>query len=344
MSGPGFAVVGADHLHLFSLVDALVEAGAVAVAHVPSGALIDLYTGWQATSRSASFEEILDDDHIQIIVTVGPHHRRAEVAAAVLERGRHVLSAKPGVVDRPGLDRIRAAVAGRTGRPWTVLFSERFENRAISRAVAMARANELGQVVAVQASAPHLLVADGRADWFWSASSSGGILVDLGAHQVDQFLAICGDPDVSGDANLGVRVLESRVGNVAYPEHPEMQDIGLMTLASDKAIGQHRVDYLSPGGLPTWGDVRLSIVGTLATVEVRSNIDLDGAAGPEHLFLVDGQGVKRIDVSGDERSWAREFLADVADDGQRLMTQDHVLAVTELTLLAQENAKQWGAQ
>ena len=46
----GFAVVGADHLHLFTLVGGLVAAGAQPVAHVRSGDLIGGYEGWQPTS------------------------------------------------------------------------------------------------------------------------------------------------------------------------------------------------------------------------------------------------------------------------------------------------------
>ncbi|MGB3409823.1 MAG: Gfo/Idh/MocA family oxidoreductase [Microthrixaceae bacterium] len=334
----GFAVVGADHLHLFSIVAGLVDAGARAVCHTDSGDLIAGYAGWQSDSKAATLDEILLDDDIDLVVTVGVPDERAEVAIAAIEAGKHVLSAKPGVTTRAALTRIRELIADRPGRPWTVLFSERFENRAIARAVDMARAGAVGRVVHVTGTGPHTLAAEQRPDWFWDPVRSGGILVDLASHQADQFLAICGEDKPGG----GVEVAASRVGNVACPDRPGMQDIGSMTLLGAEAVGEHRVDLLSPRGLPTWGDVRLVIVGTDGTIEVRANVDVAGAEGGEHLIITDHEGVRRVDVSGDEIRWAEDLIADMADNGERLMTQDHVLSVCDLTLRAQEAAEPWG--
>jgi predicted dehydrogenase len=284
---------------------------------------------------------VLADDDVDLVVTVGVPADRGAVAIAALEAGKAVLSAKPGVTARADLDRIRELVAGRPGRPWTVLFSERFENRAVARAVAMARAGAVGRVVHVTGTGPHALHADMRPEWFWDPERSGGILVDLASHQVDQFLAICGDP--AAGPHAGVAVDASRVGNVACPDRPAMQDVGSITLVGDGAVGDHRVDLLSPPGLPTWGDVRLTIVGTEGTLEVRANIDVAGEPGGEHLIVTDGEGVRRVDVSADPLPWAEKLLADLADGGERLMTQEHVLAVCDLTIRAQEQARPWGA-
>ena len=117
---------------------------------------------------------------------------------------------------------------------------------------------------------------------------------------------------------------------------------GALTLAGGGVVGEHRVDLLSPAGLATWGDVRLTIVGTEGTLEVRANIDVGGEPGGEHLIVTDGEGVRRVDVSGDSLGWAEDLLADLADGGERLCSQDHVLTVSELTLQAQERARPWG--
>ncbi len=86
-------------------------------------------------------------------------------------------------------------------------------------------------------------------------------------------------------------VAASRVGNVACPDRPSMQDVGSLTLVARGAVGEHRVDLLSPAGLPTWGDVRLTVVGTEGTLEVRANIDVAGEPGGEHLIVTDADGV-----------------------------------------------------
>lgn len=337
----GFAVVGADHLHLFSLAGGLVEAGARAVAHVRSGDLIGGYEAWQPGSDARDLPAILADSDVDVVVTVGVPAERAEVAIAALEAGKAVLSAKPGVTRRADLERIRDLVADRPGRPFTVLFSERYENRAVARAVAMARAGAVGRIVHVTGVGPHALHGDLRPEWFWDPARSGGILVDLASHQVDQFLALCGDPAV--DARAGVSVAASRVGNVACPDRPAMQDVGSLTLVADGVVGEHRVDLLSPPGLPTWGDVRLTVVGTEGTLEVRANIDVAGEPGGEHLIVTDAEGVRRVDVSGDPLPWAQDLRADLGDGGERLCTQAHVLAASDLALEAQERATAWGA-
>lgn len=340
----GFAVVGADHLHLFTLVAGLVGAGARPVAHTGDGDLAAAYESWQPASRTRDLHDVLADPEVDLVVTVGVPAERAAVAVAAMEAGKAVLSAKPGFTTRADLDRIGDLVADRPGRLWTVLFSERFENRAIARAVAMARAGDLGRIVHVTGAGPHALHADDRPGWFWDPERSGGILVDLASHQVDQFLAICGDRvgDRSDGTGTGVQVAAARVGNVACPERPAMQDIGSVTLVGHGVVGEHRVDLLSPPGLPTWGDVRLVVVGTDATAEVRANIDVAGEAGAEHLIVTDSDGVHRLDVSTDPLPWAEHLLADLSDDGERLMTQAHVLAVCDLALRARETARPWG--
>ena len=59
-----------------------------------------------------------------------------------------------------------------------------------------------------------------------------------------------------------------------------------------------RVDWFTPDGLPTWGDGRLTILGTEGTIELRKYVDIAGRPGGDHLFLVDKKGVRHIDCSG----------------------------------------------
>ncbi len=334
-AGPRVAVAGADHLHLFSIVDALVRAGAQAVAHTREGTLVEAYCGWQSDSQEASLAELLADDSIDVIVTVAVPAARAAITVAALRAGKAVVSAKPGVTTPAQLAAVTDALVDRRGRAWTVVFTERFENRAVAEAVRLARAGAVGRVVRVAGSGPHSLYADQRPDWFWDPAAGGGILVDLASHQVDQFLAVLGDPD-------GVEVRAAAIGNVNTPDHPTFQDIGSLTLVAPGAQGEHAVDFLSPAGLGTWGDARLVVTGTAGTLEVRANIDVAGHEGAEHLIHVDADGARRVDLTGTVLDWAADLLADLADDGERLMTQAHVLAVSDLTLRAQEQAVAWG--
>ncbi len=337
MSTGRLALVGADHNHLYEIIDRLVKAGASAVAHTAEGQFVEHYSGWQADSVERTFDDILADDSIDLIVTAAIPNRRADIALAAIAAGKHVISDKPGLTTMAQLDAIRAAVADRPGRPWTVLFTERFENRAINEAVRLAQAGAVGTIVHVVGAGPHTMWAKRRPDWFWDPEATGGILVDIGSHQVDQFLSI------TGSTSADVSIVSSMVGNVASPDHPAMQDIGSMTLASAPGgvVGDHRLDYLTARGLGTWGDCRLTIVGTEGTIEARANVDVAGVEGGEHLIVVDGDSTRRVDISGVVVDWAEQALADLADGGERLMTQQHAIDVTDVCLRAQAAARPW---
>ena len=123
-----FGVIGADHLHLFQMVDRLVTAGAVATAHAPSGGLVDRYARWRTGSEPRSADDIVGDESIELIVIAGIPAERSAVALDALRAGKHVVSDKPGVTTMAQLDEIRSAISERSGRPWTVLFSERCRN------------------------------------------------------------------------------------------------------------------------------------------------------------------------------------------------------------------------
>jgi len=334
------ALVGADHNHLFEIVDRLVKAGAEAVAHTSEGPLIEHYTPWQTDSVERTFDDILADDSIDIVVTAAVPNRRADIALAAIAAGKHVVADKPGLTTMAQLDAIRSAVSDRPGRPWTVLFTERFQNRAINEAVRMARSGAVGRVVHVIGQGPHTMWAKRRPDWFWDPAATGGILVDVGSHQIDQLLSVTG----AGAAD--VTVVASAVGNVSAPDHPGMQDIGSMTLAistpDGPVVGDHRLDYLTRKGLGTWGDCRLMIVGTEGTIEARANVDVAGAEGAEHLIVVDDDGTRRVDIGEVADTWGADLLADVADGGERLMTQQHAIDVTDVCLRAQAAATPWG--
>ena len=336
------AVVGADHQHVFQIVNDLALAGVEAAAHTTSGALIGEYAKWQPGSRESEFHEILFDDTIDIVVVAGVPSERASAAVIALRAGKWVVSDKPGATTIEQLDEIRSAASGHSGRRWTVVFSERLTSQSTKRAVELAQGGAIGNVVHIIGSGPHLLAARHRPAWFWDPVSSGGILADIGSHQVDQFLTIVGPA-----ASELAAVTAAEVGNAANPDHPRMEDIGAMTIVARSATGapargDFRVDYLTAKGLGTWGDVRLKIIGTAGTIESRSNIDIGGAPGADHLFLVDQSAAVRVDVSDVRLDWAALLVADVDDNRERLMPIDHPFRVTELSIKAQMLAGIWG--
>jgi predicted dehydrogenase len=173
-----------------------------------------------------------------------------------------------------------------------------------------------------------------RPDWFYQREKTGGVLTDIASHQCEQFLFFA-------DA-LDAKVVAATVANRANPDKSELQDFGELLLRAGNVTGYVRVDWFTPDGLPTWGDGRLVILGTEGYLELRKYIDVAGAPGIDHLFLVDRKGIKRIDCSATELPYGCQLIADVLNRTETAMPQARCFKAMELALTAQAMAEQGG--
>lgn len=123
------------------------------------------------------------------------------------------------------------------------------------------------------------------------------------------------------------------------PKSPGLQDVGDIHLRAPGATGYIRVDWFTPAGLPTWGDGRLTILGTEGYIELRKYVDIAGRPGADHLFLVDAKGMQHVDCSGVSLPYARQLIADIRNRTETAMSQAHCFKAMELALQAQELAE-----
>ena len=159
-------------------------------------------------------------------------------------------------------------------------------------------------------------------------------ICDIASHQIDQFLFFTGSTDAE--------IVASSVGNFANPGDPGLQDYGEVLLRSDKGQGYIRVDWCTPDALPTWGDGRLTILGTQGTIELRKYVDICGRDGTDHVFLVNGERYEYFDASGETLTYFDRLAADVRDRTETAMGQAHCFKVMELALKAQAQAARLG--
>jgi predicted dehydrogenase len=181
---------------------------------------------------------------------------------------------------------------------------------------------------------PHRLNASTRPAWFFERAKYGGILCDIASHQCDQFLHFTD--------STSAEVVAAQLGNLHHPQYPELEDFGDVMLRGNRGSGYIRVDWFTPAGLPTWGDGRLTILGTEGFIEIRKNVDIGGRSGGNHLFLVDGRETRHIDCSAVELPYGRRLVDDVLDRTETAMTQAHAFLATELALRAQQVATRIG--
>lgn len=327
-----FAAIGLDHRHIFHMVGGLIEAGATCVGFDPATSDERVLAGFRErfpTLMPGNREALLDDPGIDLIACAAIPRDRATIAIRAMEAGKDVMLDKPGVTDFDQLAAVEAAVA-RTGQIFSICFSERFVVPATIIAGKLIADGAIGRVIQTVGLGPHRLNRAIRPGWFFDTSTYGGILTDIASHQIDQFLHFTGSRDA--------QIVTSAVGHFGADDLPDFEDFGEILLRSDRAGGYIRCDWFTADGLPTWGDGRLTLLGTEGTIELRKYVDIAGRPGTDHVFLVDRSGTRHIDASSEPLAYFRDLVADVGARSETAMRQSHVFTVCRLALEAQARA------
>ncbi|MCL1992880.1 MAG: Gfo/Idh/MocA family oxidoreductase [Spirochaetes bacterium] len=323
-------VIGMDHGHIYGMCGGLSEAGADIALIWDSDAAkaAALHAKFPNAKIAKSKEQVLEDPSIKLIATASIPDQRGEVGIAAMRRGKDCFVDKPPLVNHEQLARVREAVA-ETGRKFGVYYSERLHVEAAVHAGELIAQGAIGKVIQVTVLAPHRLNAPSRPAWFWDKKRYGGIITDIGSHQIEQILYFTGAKNA--------KVTQARVANYANQGHPGFEDFGDATLLCDNgACGYFRVDWFTPAGLGAWGDGRAVIIGTEGYMEIRKYINPAADGDGDHIILVDGQGERHIKAAGTcGFPFFGQFIRDCLDGTDNAMGQEHALCAIELAIEAQ---------
>lgn len=330
-----FSAIGLNHNHIYGQVGLLLRAGAEFVSFYAAEPELTAQFAdrFPEVKQARSEEEILEDESIQLVISAGIPADRAPLGIRAMQHGKDYMSDKPGFTTLDQLADVRR-VQAETGRIYSICYSERFEVPAAVRAGEIVHSGAIGKVVQTLGTGPHRTNIPTRAPYFFQREKYGGILCDIGSHQMDQFLYYTG--------STSAEVVASQVGNFKHPQFPGLEDFGDAMLRSDHATGYVRVDWYTPDGLPTWGDGRLFILGTDGYIELRKYLDLEGREGSNHLFWVDHNGTHYEDCSGHDLPYGRQLLYDIVNRTETAMTQAHCFLASELALKAEAQATRLG--
>jgi predicted dehydrogenase len=326
-----FAVIGVNHAHVHRQVEALTRGGGQFVAFFAKEPdLAETFAKRYPQAKLArSEQEILESD-VQLIASAAIPDERAPLGIRAMKAGKDFLADKPGIVTLAQLAAVRK-VQAQTKRIFSIMYSERHENRATVKAGELVKAGAIGKVIQTLGIGPHRLNPGTRPAWFFDRARYGGILCDVGSHQFDQFLFFTGSTRAD--------IVAAQVGNVAHPQYPGLEDFGDVMLRGDGGAGYVRVDWFTPDGLNTWGDGRLTILGSEGFIEVRKNADIGGRPGGEHLILVDKKETRYFDCKREPLPYGERLVDDVLNRTETAMPQQHCFYATELALKAQKQAR-----
>jgi len=332
-----FSVIGINHDHIHSQVGAVTRGGGQLVSfYAKEPDLAAAFAKRYPRAKLARNEnEILEDGSIQLILSSTIPEGRAPLGIEVMRHGKDYMSDKPGLISLEQLAEVRR-VQKETRRIYSIMYSERFENAATVRAGEMVKAGAIGKVIQTVGLGPHRMNLKTRPEWFFHRKRYGGIICDIGSHQADQFLFFTGSSKAE--------VVASQIGNVHYPQYPDFEDFGDMMLRGDGGMGYIRVDWFTPDGLSSWGDGRLTILGTDGFIEVRKNVDIAGRPGGNHLFLVDHKEMRYFDCGKEPLPYGEQLVNDILNRTETAMSQEHCFLATELALKAQKQAQRIGMQ
>jgi predicted dehydrogenase len=326
-------VIGIDHGHIFGMLGQMKAQGCTCDAYWTDGPAVTEAKFNETFPEVAKVEDrrrILDDPAIRMILISAVPADRAAFAIEAMEAGKDVMVDKPGCTTLEQLEAIRACQK-RTGRIWSVNFSERFEVPAVTKAEELVFGGAIGRVVQTVGLGPHKQNLKTRPAWYFEKERFGGILCDIGSHQIDQFLHFTGSETAE--------IMHAHVENTTMPDRPGFQDFGEMVLKSAHGHGYVRVDWFTPDGLPTWGDGRLFIQGTEGYIELRKYTEVGRPHVTNTLYLVNATENAMIDCNAAGLPYFPRLVADVHDRTETAAGQAHTFTVMDLAIRAQMKAE-----
>ncbi|WP_274649137.1 Gfo/Idh/MocA family protein [Paenibacillus humicola] len=334
--GPGefiFAVMALDHGHIYGQTNGLLEAGGTLKwVYDPDPAKVEAFVkAYPSVQVASSPEVVLEDKEVRLVAAAAIPNERAALGMRVMDHGKDYFTDKTPFTTLEQLDAARRK-ADETGKKYMVYYSERLHVESAVYAGQLIAEGAIGRVLQVLGTGPHRLNKPSRPDWFFRKEQYGGILCDIGSHQIEQFLFFAGCKDAT--------VAHSKVANYNNPDVPELEDFGDATLIGDNgATNYFRVDWFTPDGLGTWGDGRTIILGTDGFIELRKYIDIGRDKQGGHVYLANGEGEYHFAVNGQiGYPFFGELILDCLNRTENAMTQAHAFKAAELCLKAQNAA------
>lgn len=330
-----FAAVGLNHGHIGGMCNGLTEAGGTLKwIYDPDPVRAKQYAGQYPGAKIARCEaEVLEDPEIRLVASACVTSERCATGLRAMEAGKDYFVDKAPMTTLEQLESARETAA-RTGRKYMVYYGERLHCEDAVFAGQLIEQGAIGRVIQTIGLGPHRLNAPSRPAWFFDREKYGGILCDIGSHQIEQFLYYTGSTDAS--------IAFAHVANQNHPDYPELQDIGECSLIGNNGTsGYIRVDWFTPDGLPTWGDGRTIILGTEGYIELRKYVDLCTDRMGGRVYLVNGEKMTHFDIQGKVGyPFFGALIRDCLDRTETAMTQRHAFKAAELCIRAQMLAEQ----
>ncbi len=266
------------------------------------------------------FEEMLEKEELDVVGVCLPYYRNHEASIAAARKGIHIVSEKPIATTLAGLAELKKAVT-ESGVRLTSLMNMRCfpPYRAARKAV---QEGLIGEPILLTSQKSYRFGA--QRPWFYKKMETyGGTIPWAGIHSIDYMRWTTGREYVE---------VSAWHGNRDHPEYPGFQDhAGVLFKLDNGGTAMSNLDYLRPDSAPTHGDDRLRIAGSEGVLEVL------GAERRVNVITASG-GSQGLEMP-EEVDFFADFIAELAGEGEHLISQADAFRLTEVCLKARDAAE-----
>ena len=146
-------------------------------------------------------------------------------------------------------------------------------------------------------------------------------------------------PDERASMVVKEMTLDEKISMLHGTGMPGLGPVSPLAVHSNGGAGYVRLDWFTPNGLSTWGDGRLTILGTEGYIELRKYVDIAGRPGGDHLFIVDQKETRYIDCKDGDLPFGPRLVSDIVNRTETAMPQAHTFLTMELVIKAQKQAQ-----
>ena len=282
-------------------------------------------TGWKCadenTKTYASWEDMLDNEDIDILGEAGVDSERHRIIIAAAERGVHCITEKPLANSLPDLaDVVRAVQNSRLCL--SMLLTMRFEP-AYRLVRSVIRNGDIGEVCLATFQKSYRL--GNRPEWQRSSETFSGIIPFIGIHALDNIRWCTGREFTEVFAYCA---------NVAHPDTRDMEDQGQVLCKLDNGgTASARLDYCRPAEAPTHGDDRIRVAGSEGVIESL-------ACGTQVTLITNDGGLRELELPPEPENQFVNFVRSIRGECDCDVPSEDCLRMTEVVLKARASARQ----
>lgn len=151
-----FGVIGINHGHIYSMASAIIRGGGEMVGFFAkeNDLAADFAKRFPNAPRVNDENILVDNKEIHLILSSAIPSERAAIGIKAMRAGKDYMVDKPGITDLKQLKEVKK-VQKETGRIFSIVYSERFENRATEKAGELVKAGAIGKVLQTIGTGPH---------------------------------------------------------------------------------------------------------------------------------------------------------------------------------------------